>query len=301
MSRVFAQASLTTSKITERAAHHRPRGLAGVARLALLLTSALAILAGLSRTALAGGSARLLTPTVAESATHDWTLKVRIDLSQPPPTNHYTIKFSFFKNWEYEQTIEVRGQPPVMHRLPLNPPPKFKDEQVVDFHTDTNTGRVTKSVNWELSYKREDGFFIAGEYTMNVTTTDGDDLGTFNVTLNGTNDPVDRADIGFGSKVTTVASHPDAGTDQVAKNDDDGSGSNGLGKVTGSGNADPMVKAGAFNPTPEEIGDRPKGCGCSVPGLEGRGSSSRGLFGAFALGLVAMGAVVARLRRIRPL
>ena len=259
---------------------------------AAVLIAALALTLAGSRAAFAAGSAHLLTPTVQESGTHDWTVKVRIDLAQPPSINHYTIRFIFAKVMHYENTIEVHGQPPVLHDLAVDPPTVFKDDQVVDFRTDPNSGRITKSVIWELQYKRADGFFEAGAYQLKIVTSDGEELGTFRVKMNGDNPPVDRAAIGFDSKVTAVPNALDAGTPQVASNDDNDNSSTSGGTLTG-GNAAPMVGNSAFQKTPEEIGEKPHACGCSVPGLAGGWGLSA------VLGL-AVGASIALARRRRP-
>ena len=240
------------------------------------------------------GAVVLRTPTVQETSGGEWNISMKITLDQAPATAPI-LYFTFAELTTFERTIEVHGQPPVVHRLPIDPPHKFPPESMpVDTFTDTVTHNPVKTTFWTVPIKRSAGY-EAGVYQMQVSSSDGQKIGSpMQITLNGDNPEVDRAAITFGSKITPVHSGIDAGgPPQVASNDDNGDGTAPMSTDTPAGSAAPMVGSGAFQETPEEMHEHPHGCGCTVVG------ASSGAAGALAFALAAAGLVTGGHRRRR--
>jgi hypothetical protein len=236
----------------------------------------------------------LRTPAPQETSGGEWDISMKITLDQAPATAPI-LYFTFTEITTFESTIEVRGQPPVVHQLAVDPPHKFPPESMpVDTFTDTVTHNPVRSTLWTVPIKRAAGY-EAGIFQMEVSNSDGQKIGSpMRITLNGNNPPVDRAAISFGGNIQSVHSGLDAGAPQVAQNDDSDNGPATSSTDTPAGSAAPMVGAGAFQETPEEMHEHPKGCGCSVVGMSAGGAAGA----AFALG--AAGIVVARRRRGLP-
>ena len=237
------------------------------------------------------GAVVLKTPQVQETSTGEWDITMRITLDQAPATSPI-LYFTFTEMTTFERTIEVHGQPPVLHRLPVDPPHKFPPESMpVDTFTDTVTHNPVKTTYWTVPVKRAAGY-EAGVFQLEVSNSDGQKIGSpMQITLNGDNPEVDRAAITFGGKIQSVHSGLDAGTPaQVASNDDNDTPSGMSTDTPGAGSAPGMIGSAAFQEQPEEIGDRPHGCGCDVVG------APVGVSGALAgLGLGAL--VAGRKRR----
>jgi hypothetical protein len=252
--------------------------------LVLALSAALPI--AWSGDAFAMGSVVLKTPSPQETSSGEWNITMKITLDQAPATSPI-LYFTFTESTTFERTLEVRGQPPVLHRLPVDPPHKFPPESMpVDTFTDPVSHHPVKTTVWTVPVKRSAGY-EAGVYQLQVSTSDGQNIGApMQLTLNGDNPVVDRADISFGGNITSVHSGVDAGgPPQVAQNDDTGDNPVPMSTNAPSGSAAPMVGEGAFNETPEEKA-RPHACGCSVIGAPEE--ASLGIVGALgALGLVA--------------
>ena len=238
------------------------------------------------------GSWRLKNNEIQE-VSGGWHLYLSVDLNAPPPLPHIPMKFMFTKLVVYERALVDNQKDPVINRTVLTGQMPQIITQDVDFSD--ASGKVYKGTRFDFSITRTVGF-EAGEYKVQLRTSDGTDVGgPVNVTLKGDNPVVDRRSMTFNAKDPSVKkiAGVDAGT-QVASNDDTPSAavpSNG--DVTPVGSAQPFIPADAYKKTPEEGGeiqDHPKGCGCSVLG------ESTSKLGWLALPALA-GLVVMRRRR----
>jgi hypothetical protein len=270
--------------------------------LALVACACLACLALLlsATPAFAGGNFTIKTTSVTE-ASGEWHVKVRIDLTRPPPMMHTPMRFTFSKEVVDERAIMSKGAEPVHHRNVLDVSPKQIQSMDVDFAD--ASGKVFKSTYFEFDLRRDGGYFEAGEYTVTLSGPDGDVGGAQKLTLNGDNPPVYRGAMDFsgdaksqkqkGPKIESVSSGIDGGVQKVASNDDTSAAAPTNGDVQASGEAGDMVPKSAFNKTAEEesVQDHPKGCGCVAAGLES-GSMAGG-----GVALLGLGLVLARRRR----
>jgi MYXO-CTERM domain-containing protein len=154
------------------------------------------------------------------------------------------------------------------------------------------SGKIFKTTRFDFGLTRQRGY-EAGEYQVQVRTSDGTDIGgKATLTLKGDNPVVDRRSITFNAKDQKIKKVDDGtGSDAGAKANDDveHAGVN-TGDVTPTGTSQPFIPADAYNKTPEEQGlkEHPKGCGCSVPGMatgSGVGLTLAALGLAFAAGL----------------
>lgn len=238
----------------------------------------------------AGGSFRL-TSNEATEISGGWRLRMRIELAQPPSLAHVPMKFLFTKQVVYERALVDNQKDPVINRQVIsNAMPQIVSMDV-DFAD--GTGKIFKITNFDFSVTRTLGF-EAGEYKMQIRTSDGQDIGSpVNITLKGDNPVVDRRSIAFNANdhgIKKVDNGVDSGAPKTAQND--------TGPVPTSqevqpvGSAAPFIPKDAYNKTDEEeVKERPKGCGCVAAGM---GSASFGAVGLSALGLAAL---VARRRR----
>lgn len=235
--------------------------------LALLVVVALALVA-LPRTALAAGTFKLKSNEVQE-VSGAWHLYVTIELPKPPLTAHQPMKFVFTKNVVYERSLVDGHSEPVQSRQPVNDPSPATENLDVDFADPS--GKIFKGTRFDFGLTRTRGF-EAGEYTVELRTSDGTNIGgKQHLVLKGDNPVVDRRSIAFNPKDKSIKKVEayDAGANQ-AKNDsnDDNSAANvGNGEVTPTGTATGFVPAEGMQETEEEkIKTRPKGCGCEMPG-----------------------------------
>lgn len=254
----------------------------------------LALVVG-SGEARAAGTVRLLTPSPQERANGSWTVRVKIELPKEPNIVIIPTRFTFYKNVYYERTITERGKPAVLNKLRIDPPRKNILSFDVKF-SDT-MGHVYNVTNFDFELKRANGFFEAGEYSFQLSNADGDLGGQMNITLNGENPEVDRSAIAFGPIEKVEKDGADAG----AKPIDESPNTMQTG-VKASGTGTPFIPSEAYNKTPdEELRDRPKGCGCAVPGLESNALTFGTPLASIAgLALVARFASARRRNRKRP-
>jgi len=228
--------------------------------------------------AAAYGNYRLRSNEIQESG-GSWHIYVSFDLPSAPSIPHMPMKFVFTKTTEYERALTDSSKDPVMNRIPIQNALPQTESLDVDFAD--GSGKIFKSTRYDFSLTRTRGF-VAGEYKMQIRTTDGTDVGSAsNIILKGDNPVVDRRSISFEAKQkpkdkdTKVAQADTAAVPTSTE-------------VAPSGSAAPFVPAEAFNKTEEEEGvkGKPGGCGCSVPGLSGPSQALIGL-GVLA-GLVAL-------------
>jgi len=201
------------------------------------------------------------------------------------------MRFVFTKTVVYERSLTDTSKDPVVNRQALSGQQPTAESLDVDFANPQ--GKIFKGTNFDFGLTRARGY-EAGEYTVQIRTADGADIGgPMRIVLKGDNPVVDRRSITFEAKkkgITKVGEGDDAG---APKKTDDAPTTNYSGEVAPSGSAAPFVPKSAYDATEEEkIKENPKGCGCSVPGLS---STSGGL--AFLSSLALLVGVSRRRRR----
>jgi hypothetical protein len=201
------------------------------------------------------------------------------------------IKFLFTKTMVFERALVDGHTDPVINRQALQNQTPSIESLDVDFAD--GSGKIFKGTRFDFGLTRQRGF-EAGEYKVQVRTSDGIDIGgTQTLTLNGDNPVVDRRAITFNAKdkaIKKVDDGTDAGA-KVAKNDTDEAPVQSQ-DVAATGTAAPFIPSDAYNKQPEEeVKEHPKGCGCSIPG------SSGVPLGAGLLAVGAVGVALAARRR----
>jgi MYXO-CTERM domain-containing protein len=197
-----------------------------------------------------------------------WHIYVTIKLPKPPPIPHQTMRFLFTKTAVYERSLIDNHDGPVTNVQVLQNQTPSIESLDVDFSN--ASGKIFDTTRFDFGITRDRGY-EAGEYSVQVRTSDGIDVGgKANLRLKGDNPVVDRRAMNFNAKDNKIKKIEgvDAGA-KVAQNDTDTNNSNvGNGEVTATGSAQPFIPEDAYNKTPEEnMQVKPKsGCGCSVIG-----------------------------------
>ncbi len=257
----------------------------------LAIVSFLAVFLAFGSTASAAGTFKLKNTEVTE-VSGAWRIFVTIELPKAPPMAHTPMRFLFTKTMVYERSLVDGREEPVLTRQALVNQSPMVESLDVDF-ADVS-GKIYKGTRFDFGLKRERGF-DAGEYKMQLRTSDGVDIGTSaTLILKGDNPVVDRRSIAFNANdrgIKKVDNGLDGGA-KGPKNEDLGP-APGSGDVVASGTAEPFVPKEGLAHTPEEDIKLQKnsGCGCSTPGA---GSPRDALL--FAAPLAAL-AFAARRRR----
>lgn len=258
----------------------------------LAFAAVLALVFTFARDARAAGAFKLKSPEVNE-VSGGWHIYVSLDLPKAPLTAHQTMKFHFTKTVAYERSLVDGRSEPVNNRQVLqNQSPSIES---LDVGFGDATGKIFKSTRFDFTLTRTRGY-EAGEYKVEVKTSDGVTIGSpQNLVLKGDNPVVDRRSIAFNAKDPSVKKVEayDAGA-KVAQNDPlpEAANNPGMGDVEATGTAQPFIPKEGYEKTPEEeIKTRPKGCGCSVPGMGGAGALL------WAAPLAGLGLAFARRRR----
>jgi uncharacterized protein (TIGR03382 family) len=233
----------------------------------------------------AAGSFKLKTTSVSESG-GQWHLFVTLELSRAPATAHVPMKFLFTKEMVFERALIDNHDGPVLNRTALSNQMPSIESVDVDFAD--GSGKIYKGTRFDFSLSRDHGY-EAGEYKVQVRTSDGTDIGgAQHLSLNGDNPVVDRRSITFtanASGVKKIAAYGDAGGAPGTSDSD--SPSTQSTDVAPSGSAAPFIPADAYNKTPEEeVKTRPAGC-CGVAGSRGSDYGTSAL-AAFGLGLAIL-------------
>ncbi len=232
-----------------------------------LLAVALACLAlvmTFARDAHAVGTFKLKS-TEANEVSGAWHIYVTLELPKPPLTAHQSMKFLFTKTVAYERALIDGHSEPVLNRQALQNQSPSVESLDVDFADPS--GKVFKGTRFDFGLTRTRGY-EAGEYKVEVKTADGTTVGAAqNLILKGDNAVVDRRAIAFNAKESGVKKVDGYDGGKVAQNDDTPAATNNMGEVTPTGTAKPFIpKEGYEKTSEEEIKQRPKGCGCAVPG-----------------------------------
>lgn len=219
--------------------------------------SALALLVlVLPRTSEAAGTVKLKSNEASE-VSGAWHIYVTIQLPKAPTIAHQPMKFLFTKVAVFERSLVDGKTEPVTNKVALqNQTPNI---ETLDVDFADSSGKIFNQTRFDFGLTRTRGF-EAGEYKMQVRTSDGTDVGTGQIiTLRGDNPPVDRRSMNFtgpkkvgdGEKKAAPASTEPAAQMQ--------------GDVAPSGTAAPFIPEDAYNKTPEEeLRVKKSGCGCDV-------------------------------------
>jgi hypothetical protein len=248
------------------------------------------------RAALAAGTFKLNSPEVIEIS-GAWRMKVMLDLPKAPLTAHQSMKFLFTKTVVYERSLIDGHAEPVLTRQPLQNQTPSVESLDVDFAD--ATGKIFKKTFFDFGLTRTRGY-EAGEYKVEVRTSDGTTIGTAaNLVLKGDNPPVDRRAMAFNAKEKSIKKVDgyDAGANQAKNDEPVAANNNGPAEVTPTGTATGFVPQEGMQETDEEkIKTRPKGaCGCEVVGLSPlNGSAPMALF--FLTPVLGIGLLAARRR-----
>jgi len=272
-----------------------PRSIARAVALASAVLFGLALLIAPSL-ARAAGAARFKSNEVQE-VSGAWHVFVTIELPRAPSTPHTPMKFVFTHTVAYERSLTDNSKDPVQTRQNLQNQPPTMESLDVDFSN--SQGKVFSKTQFDFGLTRARGY-EAGEYKVQIRTTDGIDIGApMSLTLRGDNPVVDRRSITFDAKkpgIKKVGGDNDAGMEKVGGGNASDANKDYVppsGDVTPAGSAAPFVSPDAFNPTEEEkVKEKPGGCGCAVPGAHGAGTGLAAI--AFA---AALGAARARRKR----
>jgi MYXO-CTERM domain-containing protein len=264
----------------------RGRGLGAFAALFLLILSMIFIAAD----ALAAGSVKVKSTEVSEIS-GAWHLYVKIELGKAPSIPHVPMRFVFTKTMVYERALIDGHTDPVVNRTALSNQSPSTESLDVDFAN--GQGNIFKGTNFDFDLTRTRGY-EAGEYKMQVMTSDGTNIGaSTTIILKGDNPVVDRRSITFDAKkkpIQKVDDGSDAGTKGGPDESQFAAPTNG--DVAPAGSTGAFIPADAYNATPEEQGkDHPKGCGCTVVGA----NTENGIAVFLSLGM--LGLVLARRRR----
>lgn len=267
-----------------------------VSRWITVAALALAVLFSV-RTAHAVGSAKLNSNTVDEIG-GAWRIRITLDLGKAPTIGHVPLKFIFTRTALFERSLVDGSKEPVNNRVSLqNQPPNVES---MDVNFSNAMGKIWKGTSFDFSLPRDRGY-EAGEYKLQVRTTDGTDIGgPMNVTLKGENKVVDRRSMTFEAKKKGIEKVDD-GSDpnKPKKEENDTKFAMQSQEVEASGPPPAFVNKEAFNKTDEErIKDRPKGCGCDVPGSDVPGGSRVSWFAAPATLLLALSLAFRRRSRL---
>jgi MYXO-CTERM domain-containing protein len=271
----------------------RPRTSASTLAVLAPLLSVLAFVLAFAapRDAHAAGSFKLKSSEVNE-VQGAWHIYVSIELPKPPLTAHQTMKFHFTKTVAYERALVDGRSDPVLNRQALTG--QSASIESVDVGFSDATGKIFKTTRFDFGLTRDRGY-EAGEYQVELKTSDGTTIGgKHKLILKGDNPVVDRRSIAFNAKEPGVKKIEgyDAGTKVAQADDPPPAADDSMGEVTPTGTAQPFVSAEGYQPTPEEeIKTRPKGCGCSLPGVGQAGA----IF--WAAPLLGLGLSLARRRR----
>jgi hypothetical protein len=258
----------------------------------LVLAVAALLLPGSARAA--SGNFKLRSTSVSE-VSGGWHVYCDVALPKPPPIAHMTLKFLFTKTAVYERDLVDNNPKPVTNRQSLVGQNPSVESLEVDFSD--ASGKIYPITHFDFSLTRVRGY-EAGEYKLQVRTSDGIDIGApAQITLNGDNPVVDRRAMNFDAKNPSMKKVAAVDTGDAPKKEDAVAAAPVNGDVTPAGDAPPFLSADAFKQQPEELHEHPKGCGCDVPGTDTRGTSDAArALGALGIGL-GLSLIVRRRRR----
>jgi MYXO-CTERM domain-containing protein len=218
----------------------------------------------------------------SEEVSKAWRLFITLKLPKPPFPAHQSMRFVFTKTAAFERSLVDGKSEPVTTRTALTG--QVPKSESLDVNFGDATGKIYNQTNFNFMVSRDQGY-EAGEYTLQVRTSDGVDVGgKMNVTLKGENEVVDRRSIAFNAKDKSVKKVDDGV--EKEKKEKEAIANSVSGDVQASGTAEPFVSPDAYNKTPEEELKVRKsgGCGCNTS----RSASEHGLTILLGLGTLAL-------------
>ncbi len=261
----------------------------------LAIVVALVAILAWPRDSQAGVGTFKLKSTEASEVSGAWHLYVTIELPKAPLTAHQSMKFLFTKEVVYERSLVDGHNDPVTNRQVLQNQTPSVESLDVDFADPS--GKIFKGTRFDFGLTRARGY-EAGEYKVEVRTSDGTNIGSAQrLILKGDNPVVDRRAIAFNAKEKSIKKVEgyDGGANQAKNDPEVAPVNNGPAEVTPMGTATGFVPPEGQTETDEEkIKTRPKGCGCSMPGEE---QSALGFV--FVLPILGLGAIALRRRARR--
>lgn len=259
----------------------------------VLAVLAVLFLSTFAKDAHAAGSFKIKSTEVNE-VSGAWHVYVTVELPKAPLIAHQPMRFVFTQTVAFDRSLVDGHDQPVNSRRVLSPTVVRTESLDVDFSD--SSGKIFKGTRFDFGLTRDRGY-EAGEYKVDVRTSDGTVVGTSqSLVLKGDNEVQDRRSMNFAAEkkgIKKVEGY-DAGAPAPA-NDEPPPSSFGSGEVEPTGTPQPFISPEGYERTPEEeIKTRPKGCGCSVPGERTSMHAA-----AWLAPLAGLGLVVARRRRSR--
>ncbi len=231
----------------------------------------------------AAGRVQWVKKTIKESSSGgSWKLAIKVYLSAPPGTAHLPVKFEFKPIAYYERAM-MDGDKLVERRVPLTGRQDIIESVDLGF-MDPGTGKLEKRTKFSFKVTRAHGF-EAGEYKVGIRNArSGRLIGRVtNIKLEGENEVIDRRAMVFAS-----------GKKKDDKKKEEPASEEGSGEGTGEGSSEegtetepepePMDEDLGEDP-PQEIKEKPGGCGCRVEDTRG---SSHGAWALLSLGLLLL-------------
>ncbi|MEZ4225980.1 MAG: MYXO-CTERM sorting domain-containing protein [Polyangiaceae bacterium] len=257
--------------------------------ISLLVFLGLSLLASL---AWAAGRVEWTSKAIKEtdSSGGSWKLEIKVFLASAPDVAHVPVKFEFTPVAYYERAM-MDGDKLVERRVPLTGRQDIIESVDLGF-LDPGTGKLEKRTRFSFKVTRAHGF-EAGEYKVQIRNARNGQLIGSAVTLKleGENETIDRRAMVFAS--------PGDKKKKEEKKEESSEGSDSS-KEEGSESTEPSentepaetdTPSDAPDDPPQEIKEKPGGCGCRLEGTREPGAPE----GLAALGLVAL--LVLRRRR----
>ena len=209
------------------------------------------------------------TVTVAKKEIQDdngWRLQMTIKLGAKPTSKYQTWKFIFRPKVIYETYVDDSG-PGEKTRSMKQDDSATPLVEKFDISFGDAAGNLFDQTKFEVVLKRSRDF-QAGEYKVEIRDADDNTVGkTFDLKLAGKNPTVNRKSIQFSSTDRKPAPTASATS---------GSAGSGSGPASGSQPQDKIEKTEYDEPEeqkkpikadfPQEVKEKPGGCGCEVPG-----------------------------------
>ena len=265
------------------------------------LIAILAMLAVLVVSGVAGaaGRAQWSSKTYKERDGGSWRLDITIYLARAPDTAHLPVKFEFMPTAYYERAM-LDGDKLVERKIPLTGRQALIESVDIGF-MDPGTGKIEKRTKFTFKVTRAHGY-EAGEYKVTLRNgRNGQVIGTpTTLVFDGENEVIDRRAMVFatqGKKKKTGGEMKEVDKDGNVKEGEGAASEGGGGEGEGGSSeaasaeggeetaAEPTAEegggetAGASEDPPQEIKEKPGGCGCRI---EDRRDSSEA-FGVLAL------------------
>ena len=210
--------------------------------------------------ALAAGRIQWSKTTVKERSDHGgWRLEVKIFMPRAPNVPHVPVKFEFEPIAYYERSM-VDGDKLLERRVPLTGRQAMIEGVDIGF-LDPGSGKIEPRTKFSFKVTRAHGY-EAGEYKVTIRDgRNGQLIGTpTTLKFEGENEVIDRRTMVFADKGAKKKKDDDK---KAEEKKDDGS----TEPAEGSEPAEAEPTPAASDDPPQEIKDKPGGCGCRTQDL----------------------------------